>query len=193
MLKEKGFEIVETELSRPLRLEYASPPRDCLSLITFPLRPRSPPSGYHTPEMLMDAFRLLETSNPEIARLIDLTSYYDQAPGHEGGHIWAIKISVRTFFLALVARGPLNSARSLRQKNVDKDEDEENYLIVSNHHSRELVTPEIALNISQKLVYECASLFPLSGPPYCPYWLMMTVFVTIWHIFASFPLSPSLP
>jgi len=53
------------------------------------------------------------------------------APKTVGGHeIYAIKLS----------------------DNVGTDEDEPNFLMVSNHHSRELVTPEVALYAAQQLV-----------------------------------------
>ncbi|MEM7305221.1 MAG: M14 family zinc carboxypeptidase [Planctomycetota bacterium] len=62
---------------------------------------------------------------PEIATIVDLTATYGTPPTVEGRHIFAMKIS----------------------DNVDVDEDEPELLVVSCHHSRETVTPVIALTL----------------------------------------------
>ena len=95
----------------------------------------APPSGYNNPAQLRSAFEDLVTSYPTLATLIDLTETYDQPVTHDGNHLYALKIS----------------------DNVDVDEDEPNYLVVGNHHARELITPELALNTSATLLSQYAS------------------------------------
>jgi len=95
----------------------------------------APPSGYNNPAQLRSAFESLATSYPTLATLIDLTETYDQPVTHDGNHLYALKIS----------------------DNVDVDEDEPNYLVVGNHHARELITPELALNTSATLLSQYAS------------------------------------
>lgn len=89
-----------------------------------------PPAGYRNPEQLFTEFQNIAKNYPSIAQLIDITEEYDAPETHEGRHIYALKIS----------------------DNVSQDEAEPNVLIVSNHHSREMITPELALNTSLELV-----------------------------------------
>jgi len=89
-----------------------------------------PPTGYRTPQELFAEFTKLATTSSTIAQLIDITTTYKAPPSHEGRHIWALKIS----------------------DNVQADEAEPNILVVTNHHSRELITPELALNASKYLI-----------------------------------------
>ena len=68
----------------------------------------------------MDA---VEADFPLICKAIDLTETYETPATFEGRHIVAVKIS----------------------DHVDRDEDEPAFLLVGAHHSREVVTPVIAL------------------------------------------------
>lgn len=51
----------------------------------------------------------------------------------------------------------------ISKDNVEEDEDEDNYLIITNHHARELVTPEIALNLTLHLLTNCILSFVFSN------------------------------
>jgi hypothetical protein len=87
------------------------------------------PAGYHD----YDAIRaiLMNTADnfPLIAQLVDVGVEYGVGTTYEGRHLYALKIS----------------------DNVANDEDEPNVFIVSNHHAREIMTPEFALWIIEKL------------------------------------------
>ena len=81
------------------------------------------PPGYLSLSDIIDEMNNTESSYPSICKVYDLTELYDMEPTYEGSHIYAIKIS----------------------DNVLVDEDEPNFLMVSCHHAREIVTPVIAL------------------------------------------------
>jgi len=98
-----------------------------------PLRD-APPSGYHTPEEIFGQLSTLAIEYPSLARWIDITAQYNMPETIDGNHIYALKISANV------------------NENVKPA-----IVLVANHHARELVTPEIALNISLLLVTECAS------------------------------------
>ncbi len=70
-----------------------------------------------------------------MAQLIDVTATFNTKPTVEGNHLYALKIS----------------------DNVGLDEDEPNVLVISNHHAREMITPEIAVTLAQRLVEGFAS------------------------------------
>lgn len=88
------------------------------------------PDGYTNPDELMRKFTALAANSSRIAKLLDLNKMYQTPPGWEGGRIYALKIS----------------------SNVDIDDDKPNVLLVANHHCREIITPEIAYDVSSKLV-----------------------------------------
>lgn len=87
-------------------------------------------NGYHNPKQLHEEFVKLTKKYPETAKIFDLTKEYKMAKTTEGRSLYAIKVS----------------------DNAHKDESEPNILIVSNHHARELITPEIALNTATRLL-----------------------------------------
>merc|ERR1711907_427462 len=84
-------------------------------------------NGYHNPAQLHKEFKMLERKYPNQAKIFDLTKEYKQDKTVEGRSIYSIKIS----------------------DNVQKDESEPNVLLVSNHHARELITPELALHFAK--------------------------------------------
>jgi len=86
--------------------------------------------GYHNRAELKQHFMDLQKAHPDLAQVMDLTKRYKLSKTFKGNHIYAIKIS----------------------DNVAKPEPEHNILLVSNHHARELVTPELALYFAQKLL-----------------------------------------
>ncbi len=82
------------------------------------------PSGY--PD-LSDVIQIMEdtaSNHPSICKVFDLTNTYGISPTFEDRHIYAMKIS----------------------DNVNQDEDEPTFLMVSCHHCREIVTTVIALH-----------------------------------------------
>jgi hypothetical protein len=87
-------------------------------------------SGYHNPEQLMSEFKALQNKYPKQAKVVDLTKMLNTPKTVEGRSLYAIKIS----------------------DNVDVDESEPNVLLVSNHHARELITPELALHFAKQLL-----------------------------------------
>jgi len=87
-------------------------------------------AGYHNPVQLHQAFDALVQKYPKYAKIYDITKEYNQEKTVEGRSLYAIKVS----------------------DNVAEDESEPNVLIVSNHHARELITPELALNTATRML-----------------------------------------
>ena len=92
----------------------------------------SVPPGYLDLSEIIDQMNSTETAYPDICKVYDLTEKYDMSPTYEGRHIYAMKIS----------------------DNVEDDEDEPNFLMVSCHHAREIITPVIALYAIDQLTSE---------------------------------------
>jgi hypothetical protein len=90
----------------------------------------APPGGYTKPAELYRNFTLLAGKAPKIADFFDATEKYKTPETWNKKHIYCLKIS----------------------ENVNVDNDKPNVLIVSNHHSRELITPEIALRSANELI-----------------------------------------
>jgi murein tripeptide amidase MpaA len=90
------------------------------------------PPGYLDLSEIIDEMNTTESEYPDICKVYDLTEKYDVEPTYEGRHIYAMKIS----------------------DNVEEDEDEPNFLMVSCHHAREIVTPVIALYSIEQLTSE---------------------------------------
>lgn len=90
------------------------------------------PPGYLDYSEIVETMIDTQLAYPSICKVVDLTDTYDVSPTYEDRHIFAMKIS----------------------DNVDKDEDEPNFLIVSCHHAREIVTPVIALYAIEQLTTE---------------------------------------
>ena len=83
----------------------------------------------------MDKVQKLISENKQIIKLIDLTETYKTNKTWENRSLYAVKIS----------------------KNVETEQNLPNRLIISNHHARELMTPQIALDAIQRLVNEYKS------------------------------------
>jgi len=81
------------------------------------------PPGYSDLTDIINEMYTIESNYPSICKVYDLTDTYGCSPTYEGRHIYAMKIS----------------------DNVDVEEDEPSFLMVSCHHAREIVTPVIAL------------------------------------------------
>lgn len=91
-----------------------------------------PPSGYRNLEGINKFLHDTEKQFPQIAKVIDIAKEYGPGKTHEGRPIYALKLS--------------NNARV--------DQDKPNVLILSAHHCREIVTPEIALKLIEKFTKE---------------------------------------
>ncbi len=83
----------------------------------------SVPFGYPDLDEIIAQLTTIEANFPDICQLVDLTETYGTPATVEGRHLYALKIS----------------------DNVALDEDEPTFLMVSNHHAREIVTPVLAL------------------------------------------------
>merc|ERR1712166_1458762 len=90
--------------------------------------------GYHDPDQLHKAFKKLSEKYPKNARLMDLTAEYKQPKTVKGRSLYAIKLS----------------------QNAAVDESKPNILVVSNHHARELITPELVLTYATNLLKDYA-------------------------------------
>ncbi len=88
------------------------------------------PPGYQSLAQIQAALAATAADYPAIAQLVDLTARYAAPPTVQGRHLYALKISDQ----------------------VALDEDEPAFLVVGNHHAREIVTPVIALNAIDELV-----------------------------------------
>ena len=88
------------------------------------------PSGYPDLAAIEAALADAALAHPGLCRFYDLTATYGVPPTHEGRHLVAVKVS----------------------DDVGAEEDEPACLIVAAHHSRELVTPVIALEVLARLL-----------------------------------------
>jgi len=104
----------------------------CTVVLREPSRALSaaPPTGYTRPEELFAQFTALASDFPDVAQLIDVTETYRVPTTAEGRHIYVLKLS----------------------DHVQEDEDEPNVLMISGHHAREIITPELAYFNARKLI-----------------------------------------
>ena len=86
------------------------------------------PPGYPDLSQIINELFTMETNYPSICKVYDLTDIYNMPSTHDGNHLYALKIS----------------------DNVQDDEDEPSFLMVSCHHAREIITPVIALYAIQQ-------------------------------------------
>ena len=91
---------------------------------------RSIPTGYHDFTTIVSMMNDWANNNPTFVDMVDIGMKYGTRNTYEDRPLYALKIS----------------------DNVTVDENEPNILIVSNHHAREIVTPELALHIIGELV-----------------------------------------
>ena len=90
------------------------------------------PPGYQDYSDIFESMINTQLDYPEICKVYDLTDTYEMSPTYEDRHIFAMKIS----------------------DNVEEDENEPNFLLVSCHHAREIVTPVIALYAIEQFTTE---------------------------------------
>ncbi len=88
------------------------------------------PPGYPGLSEILASLATTAAMHPSLCEFVDLTARYGTPPTVEGRHLHALKIS----------------------DNVTLEEDEPAFLLVSNHHAREIVTPVIALHAIDQLV-----------------------------------------
>ncbi|KAL0485436.1 carboxypeptidase [Acrasis kona] len=91
---------------------------------------KSVPEGYRDFAKITAILKNLGDRYPDLVNIIDLNKQYGTGLTVDGNSIYAIKISTNV------------------KQNLDKD----NVLIASCHHSRETITPEIALIFAQDLI-----------------------------------------
>ena len=120
IVSDAELEVLKQKGLEPQIIKVGRPFRDIqnerLSLMAVP-------SGYPDLAQIQAQMDAVEANFPSICRAIDLTEKYETPATFEGRHIVAMKIS----------------------DHVDQDEDEPTFLLVGAHHSREVVTPVIAL------------------------------------------------
>jgi hypothetical protein len=87
------------------------------------------PTGYSNLAQILERTATFAAANPSICQYVDLTAKYGTPKTFEGRSLYGVKIS----------------------DNVTQDEDEPTLLIVSCHHAREIVTPELALKMISNL------------------------------------------
>jgi predicted deacylase len=124
LLRARGLEPVLIAVGRPFKEIQAQAQRAAQAAA-----PESPvPPGYLTLSEIMTELYLKESTYPAIAKVVDLTAKYGTPPTFEGRHIYALKIS----------------------DNVAQDEDEPNFMMVAEHHAREINTPVVALDAIER-------------------------------------------
>ncbi len=87
------------------------------------------PPGYSDLADIVVRMQDAAAAYPDICQFVDVTTMMGTDPTWEGRHLYAVKIS----------------------DNVTMDEDEPTSLVVSCHHAREIVTPELALYAIEQL------------------------------------------
>ena len=87
------------------------------------------PPGYLNLAEILAVMEAAAIAFPDLCKVVDLTATYNMPTTFEGRHLFAVKIS----------------------DNVMQDEDEPTFLMVSDHHAREIVTPVIALHTIEQL------------------------------------------
>lgn len=99
-----------------------------------PLATRGEPRAVAYPPLaaMHDEMRALAAAHPGIAKVVDLTEMLDAPPTVEGRHLLALRIS----------------------KDVETPRDVPTYLLVANHHARELGPPVVAMLAMRTLTSE---------------------------------------
>ena len=121
--------LLELRGFKPILLEVGRPFRD-IQADRMAQNPAANGGGYKNYQEVVQF--LLETAaqNPSICRAFNLTDKYGLAPTFEGRGLWAVKIS----------------------DNVNQEEDEPAFLMVSGFHSGEIVNPVISMDAISRLV-----------------------------------------
>jgi len=129
-LQDRGYEPMVVEVSRPFReIQAEREGEEFGGGISILAEPNAVPGGYSNLSTVLYRMSLAASLYPDICQYVDLTDRYGMLGTFEGRHLFALKIS----------------------DNVAQDEDEPVQLVVSAHHAREIVTPEIALYTIEQL------------------------------------------
>ncbi|MCK5031299.1 MAG: hypothetical protein KAR64_07525, partial [Thermoplasmatales archaeon] len=120
--------MLENQGYAPIILSQSRPFRDIQAERSAGLNPVPP--DYPDLSEIYDEMNAAASNHPSICKMVDLTTTYDVDTTFEGRHLYAVKIS----------------------DNVEQDEDEPTFLMVSCHHCREIVTPVIALYAIDQLM-----------------------------------------
>jgi len=123
-LEAAGLLVNVVETAGPLRQKLGVPPNAGTHF------GNGVPTGYHDHAAINAFMTAMETAYPTLAKVVDLTATYGPGATFEGRAINGIKIS----------------------DNATADEDEPEVLFVGCHHCREVVTPEICLDIINRLL-----------------------------------------
>jgi len=113
--------MLENQGYTPIIISQSRPFRDIQAERSFGLD--FVPPDYPDLMEIYDEMNIAAMNHPSICKMVDLTTMYNVNTTFEGRHLYAVKIS----------------------DNVEQDEDEPTFLMVSCHHCREIVTPVIAL------------------------------------------------
>jgi hypothetical protein len=128
LLIDQGFAPQVVEIGQPFREVQAVAER--AAEITGPtVTPLAMFTGYLDLAGIEGALNATAAAYPEICRVVDLTVRYNKPATANGRHLYAVKIS--------------NHAAEEKNKPA--------YLLIANHHAREIVTPVIALYAVQQL------------------------------------------
>jgi carboxypeptidase T len=79
--------------------------------------------AYPTLDQMLADMQSIASKHADIAKIVDLTERFNAPPTVEGRHLFAMKIS----------------------SNVEREDDKPTFLLVANHHARELGTPLVAM------------------------------------------------
>lgn len=146
-LRLEGFDVLPAMSSRnPVQLVVSVAEQDLLARmgLDFAVLDQSRPlvgnrsaveaaavsAGYPTLEEVLAKLKAAEAESPELARVVNLTQTFGGTATAEGRDLFGIKVS----------------------DNVDIDEDEPAFLLLTGMHAREIVTPVIALHALSQLL-----------------------------------------
>jgi hypothetical protein len=121
----RDMEAVVARGFEPITLAVGKPFRE----IDLERQLQAVPAGYPSLGEILVQLDASAAAHPDIAMVVDLTTTFGVPSTEEGRHLHAIKIS----------------------DNVAENEDEPAFLMVSDHHAREIVTPVIALDAVEHL------------------------------------------
>ena len=125
--------MLENQGYAPIILSQSRPFRDIQAERSTGLNPVPP--DYPDLSEIYDEMNAAASNHPSICKMVDLTTTYNVDTTFEGRHLYAVKIS----------------------DNVEQDEGEPTFLMVSCHHCREIVTPVIALYAIDQLMTKYGS------------------------------------
>lgn len=101
---------------------------DAVQVETGPHIYNSFDKGYHTYDTMLEDLTKLSASRPDICKLVDLGPTWETTKGKANRRIWGLHIS----------KGDASAKPGV--------------IYLGNHHAREIVTPEISLNVAHMIV-----------------------------------------